>query len=195
VQRVLDNPSSSLIPTFLSSAATSFSAWYLLGNRDIQEYRLLTATAPQEPDEITISDVDESASGLTVGDVSRLDRRRHHNKPFTTLIHDDAAGNRNQFIVFDEPQPAGHRLYISTRVALTAPTADADNVEVNEQESLVIGKMAARKLLDDMKSVSSPTLRSQITARISSLDRETAMILSDLDTDPHSADLPLSWNA
>jgi len=133
-----------------ASSVNIASAVWVEGGPTIREYPWASDLAPDGPDAIyavptNVDELDFTAAMHHGGRFTALDKWQVY-----TFDEDPVIGTRREgSLIFHGTVPrAGYRLWMPTRKPFTLPTSDTSRVAFSEEDSLLLAKMAALKLVE-----------------------------------------------
>lgn len=175
-----------------SGAGVSYvGAIWLTGGPSLREYPIPLGLMPNGPGEIYQAPVNQDTTSL-VADV----RGRISGVPPWTFYkyRDEQADTDTGVLAFLDKRPVrGYRLWMPGRAPLTLPTADGNNIEINQPEDLLIAKMAARRLIEQDLNQSTPAERASQEPVLFRLGSDILALSNSLSTNKIALPLMPKW--
>ena len=126
------------------ATAADYGAVWMTGGPRCREYPFPMTLAPDGPEAIYVSPVN-----IDTGNAVTTTRPRF-SRPISRwefIKYRQGSDDLGMIRLLGNLPSSGHRLWMPTNLPPTLPTADTDNVEITLQDSYIIAKMAAIKLL------------------------------------------------
>lgn len=153
------------------------------------EYPVPYALMPDGPDKVdfyTLSVLESDKYATT-----RPRRFAYTVQPYDYVRYTDSADYG--LIVFHRTPASMRRMVVEGSGPYTLPSADTDSVEVTQQESLLVAKSAALKLLERRMITLPQSMQPVVADQVSRLTRDINRLAASLPTQTHPTSLGMRW--
>jgi len=185
-----------------TSTVAYFGMPWLSGAPRIMVYPFPHQVMPDGPNEVisTSLGVDESviASGRGLGDLRQTGHGRVLLDPRMLKHHDENASNQVgilDFTLSSRPPVSRQAMWLRGDGPLTVPTSatSTDILEITETEELLLGRVAAVKLLEEAKAGSPSSVRRLFQSRIDELAPQIETLMLGIGESRDVATYSLGW--